>query len=83
MTHQEVLWQGRCVIVASLCSKSGKLHRYVKRYIGLEGFVLGQAKNGMLLIQFSDKFGEREFIRAIPAGCVVDCTVPQARYVAG
>lgn len=64
MTHQEVLWQGKLVWVTGLMSKSGKLHRYVRKYVGLGGIVLGEAKNGMLLVRFN------RHTRAIPAGCL-------------
>jgi hypothetical protein len=40
--------------------------------VGRGGKVLGEAKNGMLLIQF------KNHTRAIPAGCVVDYNVPKA-----
>ncbi len=66
MTYQEALWKDKYVCVVSLMSKSGKMHRYVRRYVGRGGKVMGEAKNNMLLIQF------RNHTRAIPAGCVVD-----------
>ncbi len=72
MTYQEALWQGKYVWIVSLMSKSGKMHRYVRRYVGRGGLVLGEAKNGMLLIQFTNH------TRCIPAGCVVDYSVPKA-----
>ncbi len=67
MTYQEALWKGKTVWVVSLLSKSGRIHQYVHRYIGRGGQVIGEAKNGMLLIAF----GQFE-VRAIPAGCVVE-----------
>ncbi len=72
MTYQEALWQGRYVWVVSLMSRRGKMHRYVRPYVGRGGRVLGEAKNGMLLIEF------KTHTRAIPAGCVVDYNVPKA-----
>jgi hypothetical protein len=72
MTHQEVQWQGRYVWVVSLMSCRGRMHRYVRPYVGRGAYVLGEAKNGMLLL----KFGKHT--RAIPAGCVVDYSVPKA-----
>lgn len=72
MTYQEVLWQGKYVWVVSLMSKSGKMHRYVRQYIGRGGKVLGESKNGMLLVQF------KSHTRSIPAGCVVEYNVPKA-----
>lgn len=72
MTYQETFWQGRYVWVVSLMSRSGKMHRYVRKYVGRGGKVIGEAKNGMLLIQF------KNHTRSIPAGCVVDYNVPKA-----
>jgi hypothetical protein len=67
MTYQEILWQNKLVWVVSLLSRSGKIHRYLKPYIGRGGLVVGEAKNGMLLIEF----GLKKELRAIPAGCVI------------
>lgn len=64
MTHQEVLYLGKTVLVYSLKSKSQKMHFYVKKYIGKQGVVIGEAKNGMLQIKF------KTHTRNIPAGCV-------------
>lgn len=72
MTYQEALWKGRYVWVVSLMSRSGRMHRYVRKYVGRGGLVKGDAKNGMLLIQF------KNHARAIPAGCVVDYNVPKS-----
>ena len=72
MTHQEALWQGKYVWVVSLMSKSGRMHRYVRKYVGRGGKVLRESKNNMLLIQF------KNHKRAIPAGCVIDYNVPKA-----
>jgi hypothetical protein len=79
MTYQEALWQGKYVWVVSLMSKSGKMHRYVRRYVGRGGQVIREAKNGMLLIQF------KNHTRCIPAGCVVEYNVPKSKlpYKAG
>ena len=77
MTYQETLWQGRYVWVVSLMSRSGKMHLYVRKYVGRVGMVKGEAKNGMLLIQFKNSHGISH-TRAIPAGCVVDYNVPKA-----
>jgi hypothetical protein len=71
MTYQEALWKGKLVWIVSLMSKRGKMHRYVSNYVGRAGRVLGEAKNGMLLIQF------KTHTRSIPAGCVVDYNVPK------
>ncbi len=77
MTYQETIWQGRYVCVVSILSKSGKIHRYVRKYVGRGGKVLGEAKNGMLLIEFKNHHGCTH-TRCIPAGCVVDYSVPKA-----
>jgi hypothetical protein len=75
MTFQEVIWQGKTVLVLSMMSNRGKIHYYVKKYIGLKGVVEREAKNGMLLVRF-DEF----HARAIPAGCViVDGSAPVAK----
>ncbi len=71
MTYQEVLWAGKIVWVVSLLSKSGKIHRYLRKYVGKHGIVRGEAKNGTLLIEFSDRR-----TRAVPAGCVADFETP-------
>lgn len=65
MTYQEVLWQGKLVWVTGIVSRSGKCHRYVRKFVGRGGVVKREAKNGMLLIDFG-----RNRERAIPAGCV-------------
>lgn len=72
-TYQECIWQGKTVLVVSMMSKSGKVHAYVKRFVGRQGYVLGEAKNGMLLIRFQMT---KYFIKtiSIPAGCVIEYT---------
>lgn len=72
MTYQEVLWQGKYVWITGVKSKSGRLHRYVAKYVGRGGAVVGEAKNGMLLVQF------KSHTRAIPAGCV--CLYTDAKW---
>lgn len=67
MTPREVEYKDKIVVVVSLVSRSGRIHMYVRRYMGRFGQVVGEAKNGMLLIQFGKCGGHR----AIPAGCVV------------
>lgn len=64
MTHQETLYKGKMVLVYSLKSKSGKLHFYLKKYIGRCGFVVQESKNGMLQVKF------KTHVRNIPAGCL-------------
>lgn len=69
MTYQETVWQGRLVWITGLRSKNGKLHRYVANFVGLGGLVTKEAKNGMLLVLFSNNT-----TRAIPAGCLTTYT---------
>lgn len=64
MTYQEALWKDKYVWVVGMLSKSGKLHRYVQKYVGRGGVVLKESKNGMLLVRF------KTHTRAIPAGCL-------------
>jgi hypothetical protein len=66
MTYQEAIWKGKYVWITGILSKSGRLHRTYRKYVGRGGMVLGEAKNGMLLIQF------KGHTRAIPAGCVTE-----------
>lgn len=65
MTYQEVLWQGKFVWITGIKSKSGKLHRYVREFVGRGGVVVREAKNGMLLVQLKPNL-----LRSIPAGCL-------------
>ena len=74
MTYQEVLWQDKLVWVTGIVSKSGKCHRYVRKYVGRGGVVLREAKNGMLQVQF-----KRNQVRNIPAGCLTLYT--EAKWV--
>lgn len=69
MTSQEVLWQDKLVWVTGIKSKSGKLHRYVRKFVGRGGIVEREAKNGMLLVRFTGRQ-----TRAIPAGCLTHYT---------
>lgn len=66
MTQQEVLWKGRFVWVVGILSRNGRLHYDLRKYVGRGGAVLGESKNGRLLIQFGNH------TRAIPAGCVAE-----------
>ena len=78
-TYQECIWQDKPVLVVSMISKSGKVHAYVKRFVGRRGLVLREAKNGMLLIRFQMSKHFRKTI-SIPAGCVIEWTeVPFAQ----
>ncbi len=64
MTYQESIYKGKFVWVTGILSKSGRLHYDLRKYVGRGGSVLGESKNGRLLIQFGNH------TRAIPAGCV-------------
>jgi len=66
MTYQEVLWQGKLVWVTGILSRSGRLHRALKPYVGRGGVVLRESKNGQLLVQFGLQ------TRCVPAGCVAE-----------
>lgn len=72
MTYQETIWQGRLVWIAGIRSNNGKLHRYVANFVGLGGLVTKEAKNGMLLVLFSNNTTRalRTLVRAISAGCL-------------
>ena len=64
MTYQEAQWKGKYVWVVGILSRSGRLHYALRKYVGRGGTVLGESKNGQLLVQF------KGHTRAIPAGCV-------------
>jgi len=73
MTYQETIWKNQIVIVSGIISRSGKMHRDLRKFVGRNGVVIGEAKNNMLLIEFSTRNKDRErirFLRSIPAGCV-------------
>lgn len=72
MTYQECIWKDKSVLVVSLLSKSRKVHMYVRKFVGKTGVVVGESKNGMLLIRFKGNHKTR--YRAIPAGCVIQST---------
>ena len=65
MTYQEVLWKNKFIWVVGILSKSGRMHRDLRQYVGHGGLVLGESKGGRLLVQF------KGHTRGIPAGCVV------------
>jgi hypothetical protein len=84
MDYQECLWKGKLVWVVSIMSKNKVIHRYLQKYVGRAGFVLGTAKNNMLLIEFTHRdFKDFQVvrkprqIRCIPASCVVEYGVKQ------
>lgn len=70
MTPQEIIWKNRQVRVIGILSRSGKIHMNLRRYVGRVGTVLGEAKNNMLLIEFTSS-RHRLHTRSIPAGCVI------------
>jgi hypothetical protein len=69
MTAQEIEWQGHYVWVTGIVSRSGRVHRYVRRYVGRGGMVEREARNGMLIVRF-----RQNHVRAIPAGCLTKYT---------
>jgi hypothetical protein len=69
MDYQEAVWKDKSVVVTGIVSRSGAMHRYLCRYVGRTGYVIGTAKNNMLLVEFA-KYRGMETCRAIPAGCV-------------
>ena len=71
MTYQETLWKGKHIRLVSLISKSGKIHHQLAKYCGMAGEVLGEAKNGQLLIKFDVSWmGFHDLTRTVPSGCV-------------
>lgn len=68
MTYQECLYMDKAVYVVGMRSRSGKVHRYVRKYVGRTAWMIREAKNGMLLLEFKKGYGRE--LRAIPAGCV-------------
>ena len=70
MTYQDRIWKGKTVWVVSIMSKQGRIHRYLKKYIGRGGYVLGTSKNNMLLIEFGSTSSKSRHTRSIPASCV-------------
>lgn len=69
MTSQECRWKYWVVMPVSIQGKSGNLHRYVRPFIGKTGYVVSEAKNGMLLVRFHYKTKWKT--RAIPASCLI------------
>ena len=69
MDYQEAIWKDKSVVVTGIISRSGAMHRYLCRYVGHTGHVVGTAKNNMLLVEFEKRRGI-EARRSIPAGCV-------------
>jgi hypothetical protein len=77
MTYQEVLWKDKYIWVVSIMTKNKRIHRYLKQYCGRVGHVVGEAKNGMLLVEFG--FGSKRHLRCIPSSCVVQFGVVVSR----
>ena len=67
MTYQEVLWKDKYICVVSIMTKNKRIHSYLKQYVGRGGYVVGEAKNGMLLVEFG--FGSKRHLRCIPSSC--------------
>jgi len=58
MTYLECIWTGQKVLVDSLVGRT--------EYEGMTGVVLGEAKNGMLLIQLDSELKTFKTPRSIP-----------------
>lgn len=71
MDYQECVWKNRIIVVTTSYTKSNKKHEFVSGYVGMIGRVIKTAKNGMLLIKFSNLHASKN-LRAIPASCVAD-----------
>lgn len=77
MTYQETIWAGKIVVVTGIISRSGKCHRNIIPMVGRSGQVIGEAKNNMLLIEFTMRNKEHHRIfqqLSVPAGCVTAYT---------
>lgn len=70
MTYQECIWMNWVVMPVSIQAKSGYVHRYIRPFVGKTGYVVKEAKNGMLLIRFHYKKKGWK-VRAIPASCLM------------
>ena len=72
--NKKPIIRGDFVIVHSIMAKSMILHLYLMPYVGHAGFVMGRAKNGMLLVRFRKKKNKRREnynqYRSIPHSCV-------------
>lgn len=83
MTYQDCIWKGKYVWIVSIMSKNKRMHRYLKKYVGHGGFVLGTAKNNMLLVEFTYRNKNRERVkelRSIPSSCVVEYGTVKSGY---
>lgn len=70
MTYQETIWKGKVIWVVSMMSKNMRMHRYLRKYVGTGGYVMGEAKNGMLLVEFGQR--SKRHLRCVPSSCVVE-----------
>lgn len=70
MTYQETIWKDKIVWVVSMLSKNNRIHRYLRKYVGQGGYVLGEAKDGMLRIEFGS--ARRRHVRCVPSSCIVE-----------
>lgn len=74
MTSQECIWKHKVVRLITIKGKRGPIHWGLAKYCGMPGEVLGDAKNGMLLIKFDTSWLENgDMIRCVPASCVMLC----------
>lgn len=65
-------WKDKLVTVVSMTSNSGRAHRFVRKWVGRSGTVIGISVNNMLLIEFATRGETSKPIRSIPAGCVIE-----------
>lgn len=72
MTRQEILFNDATVICVSIMSKRKRIHFKCKKFIGRKGKVLGEGKNGQLLI----KFDSQKNPVTIPLSCLHIVTEP-------
>lgn len=72
MTYQEIKWMNKIIWVTGIMSNSRKLHRNLVKYVGRGGQVIGESKNGQLLVRFVHRVDGIKKIedRCIPSGCV-------------
>ena len=69
MTYLESVYKDKIVVVTGIKSNRGVLHPRIRKYVGRAGTVVGESKNGQLLVRFK-LLRSRSHLRAIPPGCV-------------
>ena len=71
-TIQEFEWGGKTVMVTGIKSNRGVIHKQYARFVGFEGVVKREAKNGMLIVRFHSTRNGKPYRGnpdwAIPAG---------------